>query len=33
MSRAISFADWVDWLAIEMTFAELLRVNDAVSEA
>ncbi|WP_420634149.1 hypothetical protein [Candidatus Palauibacter sp.] len=23
MSRAISFADWVDWLAIEMTFAEL----------
>lgn len=25
MSSTISFADWVDWLAIELTFAELYR--------
>lgn len=23
MSRTISFADWVDWLAMELTFVEL----------
>jgi len=25
MSRTISFADWVDWLAVELTFVEVYR--------
>ena len=33
MKTEISYADWLDWLAFELTFVELYMSGDAVSEA